>query len=221
MKKTGMRISTDVKQNSCRRCGSCCLKGGPVLHMGDKKILLEGYAGHQHLITLRKGELAFNPLNEKLEPIPKELIKVAGNRESWSCFFYNDKESTCTIYENRFLECRLLKCWDTSELFSIIGRDTIIRTDIINAGDPIIEIIDAHEQSCPCNEIEDAVSMILTGKDKSKHFKRLRELVMKDMEIRRFALAEMGLRKEFELFVFGRPVSELLSLRGVSIPFEK
>ncbi len=55
----------------CIRCGTCCMKGGPVLHQQDKAILLEGYAGHQHLITLRKGEMAYDPVTNRLERINK------------------------------------------------------------------------------------------------------------------------------------------------------
>ena len=60
--------------DSCIRCGTCCLKGDPVLHHEDKKILLAGHIGYQHLVTIRKGELAFDPLSGKVEPVPKELV---------------------------------------------------------------------------------------------------------------------------------------------------
>ena len=90
--------------SECSRCGTCCLKGGPALHHEDKKILLAGYAGHQHLVTIRKGEMAFNPLRNILEPVKKELIKVKGKGDDWACYFYDEKEASCNIYENRFLE---------------------------------------------------------------------------------------------------------------------
>jgi Fe-S-cluster containining protein len=63
-----------ILRNHCIRCGTCCLKGGPVLHHADKKILLAGHIGYQHLITIRKGEFAFNPVSAKVEPTSQELI---------------------------------------------------------------------------------------------------------------------------------------------------
>jgi Fe-S-cluster containining protein len=178
-----------IVSNECKRCGTCCQKGGPVLHHEDKKILRAGHIGHKHLLTIRKGEVARNPVNDLLEPVHQELIKVRGKGEDWSCCFYNEKESSCSVYEHRLLECRLLKCWDPSEILSVIGRDTIIRADIINPDDPIIEVIKTHELECPYHEIENAVDNILREKDKS----------------------------DFELFIFGQPLFKILSDRG--LPF--
>jgi len=71
------------------RCGTCCRKGGPVLHHEDKKILREGHIGYQHLITLRIGERAYNPVKEMPETIPTELVKIADKGFDRSCLFYD------------------------------------------------------------------------------------------------------------------------------------
>ncbi|MBM4145553.1 MAG: YkgJ family cysteine cluster protein [Nitrospira sp.] len=201
----------------CTRCGNCCLKGGPALHHEDKKILLAGCAGHQHLVTIRKGEMAFNPLRNILEPVKKELIKVKGKGDDWTCYFYDEKESSCNIYENRFLECWLLKCWDTSEIISLIGKNTIARADIINPGDPIMKVIEEHEQACPFNEINALVSGLYSGKEKSKILSQLSEFVRNDFAIRSYAVAELGLMEEFEMFIFGRPLYKGLNDRGLNV----
>jgi Fe-S-cluster containining protein len=206
-----------IPRDSCIRCGTCCMKGGPALHQEDKNILLAGHVGHQHLITIRKGELAFNPVSGKLEPVPRELIKVQGKGKGWACCFYNKKEASCAIYAHRFIECRLLKCWDTSELISVIGKNTIIRTDIINSDDPIIRVIKTHEQECSYHEVENLISDLSQGTDKSKALAKLTELVHKDLAIRSFAISELELKKEFELFIFGRPLFKVLSDRGLSV----
>jgi Fe-S-cluster containining protein len=208
-----------MQRNSCIRCGTCCLKGGPVLHREDKKILLAGHAGHQHLITIRKGELALNPVSGKLEPVPQELIKVQGKGKDWACCFYNKKEASCAIYTHRFIECRLLKCWDTSELMPVIGKNTIIRADIINSDDPIMRIIETHEQVCPYLEVENLISDLSRSTDKSKNLAKLTELVRKDLSVRSYAIEELGLKAEFELFIFGRPLFKVLSDRGLSVHF--
>ncbi|MBE0426268.1 MAG: YkgJ family cysteine cluster protein [Nitrospirae bacterium] len=200
----------------CIRCGTCCIKGGPVLHHEDKKILLEGHAGHQHLVTIRKGEMALNPASNKLELIKRELVKVIGKGKEWSCYFYNEKKASCEIYDHRFIECRLLKCWDTSELKAVVGKNTIIRADIINSSDPIMTVIETHEKECPCYELERLISEISRGKYKSRNLERLTEMVRKDISIRSYARSELGLKEEFEPFIFGRPFFEIITTRGLT-----
>lgn len=206
-----------VRINKCRRCGTCCLKGGPVLHKEDIKIIREGYAGHRHLVTLRKGEVAFNPVSNRLGQIPEELIKITGKGKEWSCFFYDEQNTSCAVYEHRFVECRLLKCWDTSDLTQIIGRDTVVRADLINASDPILKVIEIHEEECPCSEVEDLIVKISRESDNKRYLARLRELVRKDISIRSYALEELGLGKDFELFIFGRPLKEIIESRGLTV----
>ena len=212
-------MSKNITQ--CIRCGTCCLKGGPILHHEDKNILRGGHIGYQHLVTIRKGELALNPLTEKLEPVHKELIKVVGKGKDWCCFFYDEKETSCAIYDYRFLECRLLKCWDTSDLISVIGKNTITRYDIINPDDPILWVIETHERDCPLHEVENLIFTLSQGTDKSKTLAKLTELVRKDLTIRSYAFSELGLKAEFEFFIFGRPLSKLLSDRGITVHMKK
>ena len=193
------------------------MKGGPILHHEDKKILRAGHIGYQYLITVRKGEIAYNPIKEKLEPVHKEIVKVAGKGENWSCVFYDAEKASCAIYSHRFLECRLLKCWDTSEIMSIIGRNTIIRADIINPDDPIMNVIESHERECSYQEVETLFSALYKKEEKSAPLKRLTELVRKDLSIRSFALSELRLKAEFELFIFGRPLFKVLKDRGLTV----
>jgi len=216
-----MKNSMPKNITQCMRCGTCCLKGGPILHHEDKKILRAGHVGYQYLVTIRKGELALNPLSGKLEPVHRELVKVAGKGKDWSCCFYDEKEASCMIYEHRFLECRLLKCWDTSELISVIGKNTITRADIINRDDPILSVIRTHEKACPLQEVENLIFTLSQGTDKSKTLAKLTELVRKDLAIRSYALSELGLKPEFEFFIFGRPLSKLLSDRAITVHMKK
>lgn len=199
---------------ACIRCGTCCRKGGPALHKEDKKILLEGHISYHHLITIRKGELAFTPLSSKPEPVKQELVKIAGKGKSWACLFYEKKQSSCAVYEKRPLECRLLKCWDTAQLLAIVGKDTLTRADIISADDPIMRFIRTHEKECSIEMAEDIISVLLKKNDDAQSVAKLTALAHQDLAIRSRAITEFGLSLEAELFIFGRPLFKILSARG-------
>jgi Fe-S-cluster containining protein len=151
------------------------------------------------------------------EPIPTELVKIAGKGFEWSCLFYEESTASCEVYRSRFLECRLLKCWDSGEIRAVIGKDTIRRSDIINPDDPVMELIEKHELACPYNDIEDLITALSGGRNKAKAQARMKELVHNDLYIRDFAFRELDLKKEFELFIFGRPLTKVLEDRGLKI----
>lgn len=201
----------------CIRCGTCCRKGGPALHEEDKNILLAGHIGRERLITIRKGELAFSPLSGKLEPIQKELVKIAGKEKGWSCCFYDTEKASCSIYIDRPLECRILKCWDTEQLLSVIGKDTLVRADILSPDDPIMKYVETHETECSLQRAEDLISALLKKKDDPESLAKLSALIHEDLAIRSQAIVEFGLSVEAELFIFGRPLFKILNARGVQV----
>lgn len=205
----------------CIRCGTCCRKGGPVLHTQDIGILLEGHAGHRHLMTIRKGERAYNPVSERAEPVARELVKIRGRDTDLACIFFDEAHSSCSIYAHRFLECSLLRCWDTAQIMRVIGKDTLCRFDLINPGDPIREIIQTHEQECPSGEVENLLAALSPGSDRSRIIGQLAALVQKDHALRAYAISELGMSREYELFIFGRPLTQILKDRGLTVRTEE
>jgi Fe-S-cluster containining protein len=202
---------------SCLRCGTCCTKGGPTLHSEDRQLLLEGNIRTGHLITIRKGEPAYTPDCEELLPVEHEFVKIAGKGKGWECLFLDKKTSSCMIYSHRPLECRILKCWDTHELLSVIGKDLLTRADIIDPADPILKLIEVHEKKCAIAEMESILASLAEKKDETKALKKLEELVQEDLSIRAGAVSEFGLPLDVELFVLGRPLFKLLGGRGISV----
>jgi len=192
------------------------------LHQEDKKILQAGEIGYQHLVTIRPGETAFNPLTAQLEPVSHELVKVGGRGQDWACLFFRAVPgASCGIYRQRPLECRLLKCWDTAELAAVVGKNTISRADIIKPADPLLRFIAIHEQQCSCRRLNEllaalpeaaagaaAASGILAG---------LTGLARRDLALRAQARAELGLSIAVELFVFGRPLFIILQSHGLAV----
>ena len=199
----------------CKRCGTCCQKGGPALHKEDRKILLAGLIQREQLVTIRKGELAFSPLSGRIEPLQHEIVKIAGKGKQWACAFHNRKESSCAIYTHRPLECRLLKCWDTAKLLSVIGKDTLTRADIIDRDDPIFPFIETHDKECSLQIAADLISVLSEKKDDPISLAKLTALVHHDLALRSKAISEFGLSLEAELFIFGRPLFKIMRGKGL------
>lgn len=204
-------------RHSCTRCGTCCRAGGPALHREDTAVLLGGHAGHRHLVTIRAGEPVFDPFAEAVKPAPQEMIKVRGRGGEWTCCLYDEGTSSCTIYEHRFLECRLLKCWDPAALAEVAGRNLLTRADLINPGDSVLELIALHERECSYGLVEELLVALSEGRRKEEALGELRELVRRDLAIRLLAIRDLGLAEEYELFIFGRPLFKVLEPRGLKV----
>jgi Fe-S-cluster containining protein len=203
--------------SQCKQCGTCCRKGGPILHLEDKTLLRAGHIPVQHLITIRRGELAYSPVTGDLRPTDRELIKTAGRGNDWSCCFFDDPTGHCSIYEYRPLECRLLQCWDTAPLEAVINRDTLARTDIIPADDPILPLIAYHDQECSCVRLFDLAATLNQETARKATVAGLTELVRQDLHIRSRAVTAFELPVAMELFYFGRPLFFLLRPFGLTI----
>jgi Fe-S-cluster containining protein len=200
-----------TSRTHCIRCGTCCQKGGPTLHNKDKKLILEGHIGFHHLVTIRKGEPAFNPLSNQLEPVKHELVKIAGKGKTWTCIFYDEKKTSCSIYKHRPLECRLLTCWDTSKILLVIGKDTLTRTDIINPSDLLLKLVKAHEKKCSVTKTMSLIASLKKEKDDPQSPAKLKTLFQQDMDIRTKAVSEFKLSLAVELFYFGRPLFKIMN----------
>ena len=205
------------ERTECQQCGTCCRKGGPALHREDIRIIRDGYIGYQHLITIRQGELAYDPARGGLVPSAQEFIKIKGRGGEWTCCFFEPDTSACTIYVHRPLECRLLKCWQPDELLSVIGRDTVNRRDLLANDDPALALLDLHERQCPAAEVQEAISLWQQSKKEQAALQRLTTLVRQDLMLRHQAVIAGRLADDMEFFLLGRPLFKLLAPLGITV----
>jgi len=202
------------KQTTCRKCGNCCKQGGPALHLQDLDLVKSGKIPISSLITIRKGELALNPLVEKIQPITVELVKIVGTGRDWNCCYY-EEPAGCTIYADRPYACLVLKCWDTTEILDLVEKNTLSRFDILEKNDPLVPVILEHERICPCDDLGFVQTNydLLTEPEKSELEKRVRT----DLRFRTRVIADFELKVSEELFYFGRPLFQLLHPLGARI----
>ena len=200
---------TDTK--FCKQCGTCCRKGGPSLSREDLALVRQGYIRHDQLLTIRQGEMGYNPATGKLEPVPVELLKIRGQGSGWTCLFFAEEDNSCTIYAHRPATCRVLQCWEPEPLLATIYQNTLRRADLINPDDPILAEIERHERACPGKVFTELLAEV----GRTENLARLSELVRADLAIRVEIGQKVGLSLELECFLFGRPLFKQLAGSGI------
>lgn len=200
---------TDTKH--CKQCGTCCRKGGPALSRKDLDLVRQGHIRHDQLVTIRQGEMGYNPATGRLEPVPVELLKIRGQGSGWTCLFLAEEGNGCTIYAHRPATCRILQCWEPEPLLATIYQNTLHRADLINPNDPILAEIERHERACPGRVFTD----LLAQAGGTENLARLSELVRADLAIRAEVGQKTGISLELECFLFGRPLFKQLAGSGI------
>jgi Fe-S-cluster containining protein len=199
------------ESKQCRQCGTCCRKGGPALSREDLALVRQGHIRHDQLVTIRRGEIGYNPATARLEPVEVELLKIRGQGSGWTCLFFVEEENGCAIYAQRPATCRILQCRQPEALLATIYQNTLRRADLINPNDPILAEIERHEQECPGKLFTD----LLAESAREENLSRLNELVRRDLAIRAEVGQRAGLSLELEFFLFGRPLFKQLAGSGI------
>ncbi len=203
------------QQNECKRCGTCCENGGPALHSQDLPLIEKGILTFDALITIRKGELAHDPVTDSIEPVPAEFIKICGTKGSWACTFYDINQKGCTIYDHRPFACGVLKCWDTEKILELAGTDLLSRHDIVKDDNPLKTRWMEHEALFPVPHLKTLSQTI--SRSSKKTVKKLERICNKEIAHRIRTVDQFHLSIAQELFYFGRPIFELLRPLGFTI----
>jgi len=199
----------------CRRCGTCCAKGGPALHRSDLELVRRGTLPAAALYTLRKGELAWDPIRRCLQPLQEEIIKIK-SRKTAACHFLAMQGRRCDIYADRPLECRVLTCWDVAPIEAIYARERLVRRDLLCDVEDLWEFIELHEERC-------AFALLARwanawhGENRKEAGRRLAEIIGFDNRLRRTAV-QRGIDPQLLDFLFGRPLAGLFEAQfGIRI----
>lgn len=203
------------QQTECKRCGICCQKGGPALHGQDLALVRRGRLPWENLITIRRGELAYSPLSGRIEPVLQDLVKIRGTGEEWCCCYYDPAGKGCSIYGSRPVACGVLKCWQPENTLALVGQDLLSRLDILEEGDPRRSLVQEYERLCPCPDMRE-VEKSLADQDENA-LRSLEMQVNTDIAFRNRVVQELNMPLARELFLFGRPLFQLLQAFGVGV----
>jgi len=210
------KIKQDTAIKECIRCGTCCKKGGPSFHLEDKILIEKGSIPSKYLYTIREGELSYDNVKERLLPASSDIIKIKGKKDSLTCIFFNEQENECTIYDNRPLECRVLKCWDTREIEKIYSKNRLTRKDLISTIDGLWDLIENHQTQCSHDNLKLFID-ILNKYNKNEALKGILDIIEFDARMRELVIEKGSIDLEMTDFLFGRPITETIRMYGFKI----
>ena len=186
------------------------------MHIEDQMLIEKGKIPSKYLYTLRRGELALDNVNGCLKPVESDIIKIKGKNGGWTCLFFDEVDKGCTIYENRPLECRALKCWDTRRIEKIYAKTRLTRRHILAGVQGLWDLIEDHQSRCDYQNIQKLIKD-LAGKNQKHARRKLKEIVRYDVEIRKLVVSRGGMDADLLDFLFGRSLSKTIENFGVKI----
>lgn len=214
--------NADPVPTSCRRCGACCLKGGPALHAQDLPLFETGGPLSLALVvTLRAGERAFDQVRGQVLPLAAEVLKLrgpTGDDPSWTCALYDRKAGACTLYGERPAECRALSCQDTSELAAMYEKDRLSRRDFFPSGHGVLAVMAEHDALVPAGRVAPlAEALRAGGQDALDAGEELARMALADQAFRKGLAQRAGIGQEFHDFFLGRPAWALYASAGLAL----
>jgi Fe-S-cluster containining protein len=196
-------------QNSCVKCGKCCQKNGPVLHLDDIELIRKKILVPEDLVVLRKGEPAMDSILGKPVLLEKELIKIKGKIPgSWTCLFHDSKTSLCLIHKNRPVQCQNLECWNPGKLIEFYNKNTLSRQDLLNKGSALEEIIVIHEEKCSSVSFMELLKIKIYSSVNNDH--EINKMISFDIEFRKIFQEKTNISNQCLDYYFGRPLNELI-----------
>ncbi len=213
---TGNADSVSDTDAGCRRCGTCCRKGGPALHVQDIKLVRSGVIGLESLFTIRAGERVRDNVRNRVVPLAAEIIKIRGCGHTWTCVFYEGDERGCRVYDHRPLECRILACWNPSELERVYERGRITREDLIGSIQGLWDLVQTHEERCSQRKLAAMIARLKTAPDPALTDAICR-CIAYDRHLRRLTVEKSGISPALLDFLFGRPLQETVKTYGFTV----
>ncbi|WP_051822482.1 hypothetical protein [Desulfonatronum thiodismutans] len=209
----------------CRRCGTCCRKGGPALHHADLSLLRDKIILREDLVTLRVGEPVHDQVKGLVVPLNAECVKIrsreAVNTPSTQgdagCRFHqpapqtippqttNHPNGRCAIHQNKPVECAALKCWDTADLAETAATPRLSRLDILGPDNALAELVRDHETRC---SVADLLGHLQDSTPESANL--LRQAAAYDAALRDLLQAKAGIPPDHLPFLLGRPLPEVI-----------
>jgi Fe-S-cluster containining protein len=195
-------------QPICHRCGTCCQKNSPALHLQDLYLITDRHVAKNQLITYRKGEWVNDNVTSTLIKLDQEIIKPVMNDH---CIFYLPENHACAIYNNRPIECQIQLCSDPEPFKRMYNNNRLTRNDVFSPDSPLLELIEYHERHCPLTDLpQSSDKLTKTIQD------QLKQMIQFEYHFRYTLYQQTGMQQSDMFFLLGRPIETLLRQSGIS-----
>lgn len=213
----------EPNDTACRRCGTCCRKGGPALHTQDLP-LFEGPNALplSLLVTLRAGEQALDQVRGRVFALGAEVLKLRGRTKNGqagqACALLNQADNSCSLYARRPAECRALSCRDTAPLAAMYDKDRLTRADLLPPGHGLLAVMAEHEELVPVQRIAPlAAAFRAGGQDGLDAQEELARMAVADRAFRAGLSRRAGIGPEYHECFLGRDASALFAAAGLCL----
>ncbi len=194
-------------QGHCRRCGTCCRKGGPGLHLEDQKLVESGKIQLKDLLTFRQGEPVYDNVTGRIAPAVTDIIKIKSAQQNRpDCVHYDSGQKGCGIYHDRPSECAALKCWDTRDIEELYNCRRLTRRHLIAGVEGLWDLVKHHQERCDYGHVAELADRIRRQRKTEEAEKELLELIRFDRHLRDVTQERMNLEPGMLEFLFGRPL---------------
>jgi Fe-S-cluster containining protein len=197
----------------CQRCGTCCCKGGPALHLEDQTLVESGSIALSDLFTIRQGEPALDNITNTIAPAVTDIILIKGlpdNRPH--CRHYDYAGKACRIYDSRPLECRTLECWDTEGIERIYNLRRLTRRHLLSKVEGLWALVQEHQERCDYGCVAELADNLKRPSTDDRPVQELLSIIQYDENLRHATEERSGIDPEILTFLFGRPLSFTIQL---------
>jgi Fe-S-cluster containining protein len=199
----------------CVKCGECCRKASPTLHAQDLAFVRAEQIPVSRLVTLRKGEPAWSPWENRTVQLEGERIKVREKPGTSECVFLDAGTDLCGIYKHRPWQCRSQACWDPALAQKFAEQPSLTRSEILGGVEALITLILEHDERCSYEKLQQAIGVLeeSEGKDSGP----ITEAVAFEDHFRHFVAEKLNLPGDSLDFFFGRSFAELVETHGLRV----
>ncbi len=207
----------DTAKTACKRCGTCCRKGGPALHLEDRQLVAKNLLPVASLFTIRPAEPVIDNVAGRITLAESDIIKIKSAADCPACMFLETESNTCSIYGHRPLECRVLECRQPERLQSIYRRERLSRRDILLPQKAWLwDLVCEHQRRCDYLEVARLARRWLASADEEVST-ALMDIMRYDAGLREVCRREGGIAPELLDFLFGVSLSVTIARFGLNL----